>query len=133
MGKLFSGKVRWLINIFVIILVGFALFLITVYNDSLKQLSAKQFNLYAKKVLGEKVVLPQVDGGNPKEKQRALLTQVLIAVRQNTKAAADPFIKQALQIRIGDIINSYSQVKRLTQDTQSLRQLAIDKLRKLAE
>ncbi len=122
-----------LVNIFVILLLGFMLFLVTVYNDSLKQLSAKQFNLYAKKVLGEKVVIPEVEAEKSKEKQEALLTQVVIAVRQNTNTAVGPIIKQILQIRIGDMINSYSQVKRLTQDTQNIRQIVLDKLREVAK
>ncbi len=133
MDKLFSGKVRWLINIFIILLLGFMLFLATIYNDSLKQLTAKQFNTYTKKVLGEKVVLPEIKAGNPTEQQLALLTQVVIVVRQNMKETVEPFAKQALQIRIGDIINSYSQVQRLAHDTQALRQILMDKLRKLAE
>ena len=133
MGKLFSGKVRWLINVFVVLLVGFVLFLATIYNDSLKQLTAKQFNIFTRKVLGEKVVFREVEAGNPKERQRILLTQAIIAVRQKVKGTVDPLAKQLLQIRIGDIINSYSQVKRLSQDTQAMRKIAIDKLKKLAD
>lgn len=132
MEKLFSGRVRWLVNVFVIILLGFLLFLVTVYNDSLKQLSTKQFNTLAKKVLGEKVVFPETKAENPKEKQRILLTQVVIAVRKNVEKTVQPLAKQALQIRIGDIINSYSQIKRLTQDTQSIRKIVMEKLREFA-
>lgn len=133
MGKLFSGKARFLLNIFIIILVGFTLFLVTVYNDSIKQLTAKQFNIYAKKVLGEQVVLPEAKAVNPAKKQRELLTQVIIVVRQNVKDTVEPFVKQALQIRIGDIINSYSQMQRLAHDTQALRQIAINKLKELTK
>ena len=132
MGKLFSGKARWLINIFVVILVSFTLFIITVYNDSLKQLSAKQFNTLAKTVLGDAVVFPETKAANPKEKQRVLLTQVIITARQNVEKTVQPLAKQILQIRIGDLINSYTQIKRLTQDTHVLRELTIDNLKKLA-
>src|SRR3989344_7789488 len=128
MGKLFSGKVRWLINIFIIILVGFTLFLVTVYNDSIKQLTAKQFNIYAGKVLGDMISLPETQAVNPKEKQRELLTYAVIAVRNGAINTAIPLTNQLMQVRIGDIINSYSQIKRLSQDTQSIRKIVMEKL-----
>ena len=133
MGKLFSGKVRWLINIFIIILVGFTLFLVTVYNDSIKQLTAKQFNIYAGKVLGDMISLPETQAVNPKEKQRELLTYAVIAVRNGAINTAIPLTNQLMQVRIGDIINSYSQIKRFSQDTQSIRKIVMEKLREFAK
>ena len=112
-----TGFVRNMLVIFLLIGVVIGA---TMYSDKVKS-----FVMSALKTSGSQVL-----GANTQELNKYSVTKQVHAEAQN---ALDQGKKQVMQIKIGDIVNSFSQAQKIVHDVNGLQQMVHQQLQSLAK
>ncbi len=92
----------------------------TLYSDTIRTFVIHELQINGSKVLG----------ANTQELGKYSVSKQVNSEMQNTLKAGE---KQILQIKIGDIVNSYSQAQKIVRDVSGLQTTIRNELQKLAK